>query len=586
MARTQKKVDAVIVGLGWVGSVMAMELTAAGLDVVALERGPDRKTVPTFAYPKIADELRYAVRYELMQRPADSTVTIRHNTGQTALPYRRLGSFLPGTGVGGAGAHWNGLLWRPNAEELRLKSWIDERFGADIIPDDMTIQDFGVDYDELEPYFDRFEKIVGVSGKAGNLNGAIMDGGNPFEAPRASDYPMPPLEQTYDAVLFAKAARNLGYHPFPKPAANASQVYTNPYGMQLGPCNYCGFCERFGCLNYSKSSPQTCVLDALYQRPNFEYRTNATVLKVELAPDGKTATGVTYADAKGEEVFQPADLVILAAFQLNNVHLMLLSGIGPPYDPATGAGAVGRNYAYQMTGATSLFFKNIDFNPFVGAGANGVAFADLALSQMDFAKNGFIGGGYQSSQQTNGQPIHHLPLPEGTPAWGAGWKKAVGEHYGHSMDIVLQSTNMPYRDAYLDLDPTYRDPFGRPLLRMTFDWRPNELKQAQFFKEKAAEFGREMGADASTSFYPDGHYDTRVYQSTHTVGGAIMGTDRQTSAINRYLQSWDVHNVFAPGANAFPQNFEYNPTGMIGALTLWAARAIREDYLANPRPLM
>lgn len=585
MARTEKKVDAVIVGLGWTGAIMGMELTDTGLDVVALERGPDRKTVPTFAYPKIADELRYAVRYGLMQRPADNTVTIRHDVGQTALPYRRLGSFLPGTGVGGAGVHWNGLCWRPNTQELRLKSYITEEFGAGIMSEDMTIQDFGVTYDELEPYFDRFEKIVGVSGKAGNLGGRIEEGGNPFEAPRASEYPMPPLEQTYDAHLFEKATRGMGYHPFPKPAANASRAYTNPYGMQLGPCNYCGFCERFGCLNYSKSSPQTCVLDALYQRKNFSYRANAAVLRVELAADGKTATGVTYAEANGEEVFQPADLVLLCAFQLNNVHLMLVSGIGPPYEPSTGKGTVGRNYAYQMTGETTLFFKDITFNPFVGAGAAGMAIADLGLSQMDFAKNGFIGGGYPSSQQTNGQPIHTLPLPEGTPGWGAAWKKAAGEHYGHAATIVLQSSNMPYRNCYLDLDPTYKDGYGRPLLRMTFDWYQNELKQAAFFKDKIAEIGRAMGADSMTSFYPDGHYDTRPYQSTHTVGGAVMGADRETSALNRYLQSWDVHNVFVPGANVFPQNFEYNPTGLVGALTLWAGHAIRQDYLPNPGPL-
>ena len=141
----------------------------------------------------------------------------------------------------------------------------------------------------------------------------------------------------------------MGYHPFSKPAANASQAYTNPYRMQLGPCNYCGFCDRFGCLNYSKSSPQTCVLDALKQYTNFSYRTNSTVLRIALAADGKSATGVYYADDHDEEILQPADLVILCAWQLHNVHLLLLSGIGTPYDPATGTGAVGKNYCYQVS---------------------------------------------------------------------------------------------------------------------------------------------------------------------------------------------------------------------------------------------
>lgn len=583
-----KKVDAVIVGLGWTGSLMAIELAEAGLEVLALERGKDRKTVPDFAYPKIADELRYAIRYELMQRPAKSTITIRHNKEQTALPYRRLGSFLPGNGVGGAGVHWNGMCWRPLAEELRLKSYVTETFGADVIPDDMTIQDFGVDYDELEPFFDRFEKIAGISGKAGNLEGAIQEGGNPFESPRSSDYPLPPLQQTLNGVLFAETARKMGYHPFPRPAANASKAYTNPYGMQLGPCNYCGFCERFGCLNYSKASPQTCVLDALKLRENFSYRTQAEVLRIDLAADGRTATGVYYADENDEEVFQPADLVILGAYQLHNVHLLLVSGIGAPYDPSSGAGTVGKNYSYQVGGGAALFFKDKHFNPFVGTGANGMVIDDFAINRIDFKKQGFIGGIYISTTQSNGRPIHSLTLPSGTPDWGAGWKSAVGEYYGHAMDIGMEGSNMSYRGCFLDLDPTYEDRLGRPLLRMTFDWHPNEIRMSQFAKPKVEGIARAMEPDSfQAGFLEEGsHYNTHTYQSTHNIGGAIMGTDPKTSVLNRYLQCWDVHNVFVMGANAFPQNIQYNPTGLVCALTLWSAQAIRQDYLSNPRPLM
>lgn len=588
MARQANKVDIVLVGLGWTSSVMAMELADTGLEILALERGSDRKTVPDFAYPQIADELRYAIRHELMQQPAQSTLTIRHAPGDTALPYRRLGSFLPGNGVGGAGVHWNGMHWRPVAEELRLRSYVTEAFGPEVIPDDMTIEDFGVTYDELEPHFDRFDRIVGVSGRAGNLNGEIQSGGNPFEAPRSAQFPLPPLQPTLNAVMFSETTRGMGYHPFPMPAANASQAYTNAYGMQLGPCNYCGFCERFGCLNYSKSSPQTCVLDALRLRQNFSYRTNAEVLRVELSADRKTATGVTYSDASGEEVFQPADLVVLGAYSLNNVHLLLLSGIGAPYEAESGAGTTGRNYSYQMTGGTTLFYGERNFNPFIGAGANGTCIDDFALHQIDVKKEGFIGGSFIAATQTNGQPIRNIPLPLETPAWGAGWKKAIGEHYGHSMGILSHGSNMSYRDCYLDLDPTYADRYGRPLLRMTFDWKPNDIRMTQFMKTKVEEISREMKPDSFRSSYksPGSHYDVRPYQTTHNVGGAIMGTEPNRSTLNRYLQSWDVHNVFVMGANAFPQNIQYNPTGLVGALTLWSAQAIREKYLSNPGPLM
>jgi gluconate 2-dehydrogenase alpha chain len=588
MARQAKKTDVVIVGLGWTGSILAMELAQEELQVLALERGADRGTVPDFAYPKMIDELKYGVRNGLMQKPRDSTLTIRHGLDDAALPYRVLGSFLPGNGVGGAGVHWNGHNWRAMPEELRLRSHVTERFGADIIPAGMTIQDWGVTYDELEPFYDRFEYMAGISGKAGNVGGAIQQGGNPFEGPRRRNYPLGPLPTTLNGRMFAEAARKMGYHPFPMPSANASGVHVNEYGMQLGPCNFCGFCERFGCINYSKASPQTCILDALKRKPNFSYRTNAEVLKVELSPDRKTATGVTYVDGKGEEVFQPADLVVLAAYQFHNVHLMLLSGIGKPYDPSSGDGAVGKNYAYQMTGGTTLFFKDINFNPFVGAGSNATVMDDFAVNQIDFRKEGFIGGSYISSGQFNGQPIRSMSLPRGVPSWGAQWKSGIKDWYGHSMSISSHGSNMSYRDCYLDLDPSYRDRHGRPLLRMTFDWKPNDIRMTQFMRGKIEDIAKSMNPTTWSSGYKGegAKYDVRPYQTTHNVGGAIMGTDPNTSAVNRYLQSWATHNVFVMGASAFPQNLQYNPTGTVGALAYWSAAAIRKDYLKSPRPLI
>jgi gluconate 2-dehydrogenase alpha chain len=312
------------------------------------------------------------------------------------------------------------------------------------------------------------------------------------------------------------------------------------------------------------------------------------VLKVELSSDRKTARGVTYVDGKGEEVFQPADLVILAAYQFHNVHLMLLSGIGKPYDPMSGEGAVGKNYAYQMTGGTTLFFKDINFNPFVGAGSNATVMDDFAINQIDFRKEGFIGGSYISSGQFNGQPIRSMALPRGVPAWGAQWKSGVKDWYGRSMSISSHGSNMAYRDCYLDLDPAYRDRHGRPLLRMTFDWKPNDIRMTQFMRVKIEDIAKSMNPASWTSAYKSegAKYDVRPYQTTHNVGGAIMGNDPNTSAINRYLQSWGTHNVFVMGASAFPQNLQYNPTGTVGALAYWSAAAIRKEYLKSPRPLI
>jgi gluconate 2-dehydrogenase alpha chain len=143
-----------------------------------------------------------------------------------------------------------------------------------------------------------------------------------------------------------------------------------------------------------------------------------------------------------------------------------------------------------------------------------------------------------------------------------------------------------YRDNYLDLDPVYTDRFGRPLMRITMDLKENEVKQNKFLTDKFAEIIKAMGADKLAVQYRTAPYDISTYQTTHLNGGAVMGTDPKTSVLNRYLQSWDVSNLFVLGASAFPQNAGYNPTLTVGALAYWAAVAIRDKYLKNPGRLV
>jgi gluconate 2-dehydrogenase alpha chain len=590
MPARKKAVDAVIIGFGWTGAIMAKSLTDAGLSVVALERGPARDTAPDFEYPRIIDELKYGIRGDLWQPLAKETVTIRHSPNDVASPYRRYGSFVLGTGVGGAGVHWNGMLWRASPEDLRLRSHIEQRYGKKFIPEGMTIQDYPVTFEELEPHFDHFEKVCGATGTAGNLRGTIKAGGNPFEGPRSDEFPSTPLPPIYSSQLFAKATSELGYKPFPLPAANSSRAYTNPYGVRLGPCNMCGFCERFGCFLYSKAAPQTTILPILVNRPNLEVRTNSYVTRILLDKSRTRATGVLYVDEGGQEVEQPADLVVLSAFQLHNVRLLLLSGVGQPYDPRTGHGVVGKNYAYQMSAATIAFFKeDVEINPFIGAGAAGMmAIDEFNSDHFDHAALGFIGGSTIFGGGTGGRPIEQMLIPPNAPRWGSGWKEAVKKHYRHSASYVAQGSVMSYRDRYLDLDPTYKDSHGLPLLRMTFDWHDNEYKMAAYSAARLEEIVKTMKADSFVTemFKPGTHYDTRIYQSTHTTGGAIMGSNPSNSVINRYSQSWDVSNLFVMGASAFPQNIGYNPTGLLAGLAYFSASKIRESYLKSPRPLV
>ena len=579
-------VDVALVGFGWTGAILGQELTTAGLRVRAIERGRDRDTYPDFNYTKIHDELRYGVRYALMQDLARDTLTIRHEPGDVAVPYRRLGSFLPGDNVGGAGVHWNGQTWRFLPTDLTMLSHTLQRYGKGMIPEGMQLQDWGVTYAELEPYYDRFEYLCGTSGQAGNIQGQIQPGGNKFEGPRSRGYPTPPMKTHYAGKLFADAARELGYNPFPQPSSNLSQPYKNPLGIQIGACAYCGYCERFGCEMYAKASPQTTILPVLRQNPNFSLRTQATVTRVNLTADGKHATGVTYVDDAGQEYEQPADLVILCSYVFSNVRLMLLSGIGTPYDHRTGKGGVGRNYAYQIESRLDLVMGNKAMNPFMGAGALGMMVDEFNGDNFDHTGLGFIGGGFIGALSTGTRPIETQPVPEGTPKWGAKFKQAVKDSYPHSMYILNYGGVMGYRDSFLDLDPTYRDVHGLPLLRMTFDWHDNERKMIRHNTQRALGIAKMMGATSVRTTIHDKHYQIEPYQTTHNVGGAPMGTDPTESALNTYLQSWAVPNVFVMGAAAFPNNAGYNPTDTVGALAYRAAEAIRTRYLRSPGPLV
>jgi gluconate 2-dehydrogenase alpha chain len=590
MARKLPAKDVVVIGLGWTGSILANELTDEGLDVVAIERGPWRDSATDYPPNYAQDELRYRIRHELFLRPDQTTFTFRNKIDQTALPIRNWGAFMPPNGVGGGGVHWNAETWRFLPTDFVLKTHLTQRYGAAFLPQDMTIQDWGVTYDELEPHYDRFEYLCGTSGTAGNLKGQIQEGGNPFEGPRSRPYPNPAQPQPFSHTLFGKAARDLGYKPFPQPSGNMSQAYVNPLGVRLGPCTYCGYCEWFGCGNYSKASPQTTVLPVLARKSNFEVRDNCEVMQINTDKSGKRATGVTYIDTSGEQWEQPADLVILSAYSLFNVQLLLLSGIGKPYDPVANEGVVGRNLTHQTISSVNGFFDRTkyNFNPFIASGAIGMCVDEFNGDNFDHGPHGFVGGGYMGQVQTNGRPIESTTVPPGTPRWGAAWKTAVRDNY---LSTVRPGTGVhgsfySYRDVYLDLDPTYRDRLGRPLMRMTIDFHDNELKQNAFLTDKFAEIIQAMGATQVVKQYRKGPYDVTQYQTTHVNGGAIMGDDRNTSALNRYLQSWDVPNLFVMGASAFPQNAGYNPTGTVAALAFWAADAIRNQYLKNPGPLV
>lgn len=587
MAILRPKTDVVICGLGWSGSVMAEELTRAGLNVVAIERGAWRDTPTDFPPAVGPDELKWHTRRGLLQPMSVETTTFRNRLDQQAAPVRNWSAYQFGWNVGGAGAHWAGMSWRFTPWDFEMETQTRERYGA-AKARGLQLQDWGVTYDDMAPYYDRFERIAGTSGTAGNLNGQKMPGGNPFEGSRTRDYPTPALKDTHWMRKYRETTERMGYNPFTIPAGNISQAYVNPLGVTMGPCTYCGFCDFHGCGNYSKSSPQACILPALMRRPNFTLLTETEVLHAVKHEDGKTVTGVKFIGRDGREGFQPADIVCITAYQMDNVRLMLLSGIGERYDPVAHRGTVGRNYSYQTCSSVVGFFDGEHMNPFIGGGALGVQIDDFNGDNFDHSDLDFIGGAGIMGYSTNGRPIQNMNnLRAGSKRWGSAWKEAYARDYQSAGAIFCQGTSTPVRDAYLDLDPNYKDRHGQPLLRLTFDWNANDVKMSRFVTERAIEIMRAAGGKhITTDDQAEKSWNPYMQHSSHTIGGAVMGADPKRSALNPWLQSWDVHNVFVVGASAFPNNGGYNPTLTVGALAIRAAQAIHQSYVRNPGPLV
>jgi gluconate 2-dehydrogenase alpha chain len=585
-----KKVDVVIVGVGWVGGIIAAELTKAGLTVVGLERGHIHTRSPQDWDDQKHDELRYAIRNELFQNVANETWTLRHNLNDTALPFRQLGSFLPGTGIGGAGVHWNGQTWRFHPRDFTIRTSTIERYGASAIPAGMTIQDWGVTYDELEPYYDKFEYMAGIAGKAGNIKGRLIPGGNIFEGPRSREYPVRAQPETETGAMFRQATESLGYHPFPGPSANLPVAYKNPDGIARGACTYCGFCERFGCEWGAKADPVVTVIPVAQKTGKFKIIDHATAF--EIRNDGHNAQSVLYYDSAGAVQEQPADIVVLGAYVFNNVRLLLMSQLGKPYDPVSNTGAVGKNYCYQTGGGgASAWFSEKKFKRYMGSGALSVAIDDYNADNFDHSGLGFLGGGSITIGSSGARPIQSLSVPPGTPPYGRDWKAAIRKYYNSVISVGFQGESPAYQTHFLDLDPNYRDRFGNPLLRITFDWEPNERKMVAFAGLRTLEIMKAIAPDGvvggagpisptAPTIISGGagslpaHYDTAPYQSTHNTGGAIIGADPATSVVNNYLQMWDAPNVFVVGACNFPQNAGFNPTGTVGALAYRAAEGI------------
>jgi gluconate 2-dehydrogenase alpha chain len=571
---------------------MAKEVaTRTALQVIVLERGPARNISQ---YADGMDEINTR-RVGLLQNPADQTITHRHSVKDRAAPIRQYGSFTPGTGTGGTSEHWGGIADRYLPDFFVLATHLREKFGAARMSPDWRVQDWGITYDEFENDYWRAEQLMGISGKAGNLRGQLQPGGNIFEGPRQHEYPTPPLTPTYTMGFFHKAATQLGYHPFPLPAANLSQGYTNPDNISRPGCVFCGYCPTHGCMIGAKAQPTNTLMPVLSSRNNFLLRNNCWVRTI-VHRNGK-ADGVMYMDENGEETFQPAEVVVLSAWTPNSVRLLLLSNIGEKYDPVTAKGTLGKNLTHQVTSGAlgALVFKE-RLNLFMGSGAVGYGISDLDGDlKQEVPEKILRGGAFLRGAATGEGPTGSFGrMPRGVVArnWGAAWKKAAIEHWDRvGPGVEMRGEHFAYRQNFMDLDPTYTDKWGDPLLRMTLDWTDYEMRQMAFGARIATQLLETIAqvsqatlvkAERPAAFH---HYNAAQYTTTHIQGGAIMGTSPDQSVVNPWLQHWKMPNLFVVGSSSFPQNSSANPTLTIVAVSHRAADGLIDRYLKKPGPL-
>ena len=360
MARKLPPKDVVIVGLGWTGSILANELTDEGLDVIAIERGPWRDTATDYPPNYAQDELRYRIRHELFLRPAQTTFTFRNKIESDGSADSHLGRFHAAKRRRrGRRALECGDLALP-AVRLRAADASHAALRRALPAGGHDDSGLGRHLRGARASLRPVRVSVRHSGTAGNLQGQIQEGGNPFEGPRSRPIRIPAQQQPFSHTLFAKAARELGYKPFPQPSGNMSQRLHESAGRAAGPLHLLRLLRMVRLRQLFQGEPANHDPARAGAQVQFHARDHCEVTRINVDPSGKRATGVTFVDTSGEEWEQPAELVILSAYTIFNVQLLLLSGIGRPYDPVANKGVIGRNFTTRRSRTCDELLRQVE----------------------------------------------------------------------------------------------------------------------------------------------------------------------------------------------------------------------------------
>ena len=527
-------VDFVIVGSGAAGGIVAKQLATRGFSVVVLEAGP-RLGPADFKH----DEFGYWFNRDLGPK---TPVTWRQTEQEEAKEGR--GDIWRASMVGGSSVHYTANLWRLHAIDFNERSKLGAIPGA-------NLADWPIGYADLEPYYTMVDWEVGVSGAPG-----------PFDPPRSRPFPMPPLPVKSSGVLFERGCRKLGLHPQPAPMG----IHSRPFGGR-NACQHCGYCIGFGCEFGAKGSTLASVIPVAEATGKCEIRARSYASKVETDARGR-ATGVSYFDADKKAQFQAARAVILSCNGAETPKLLLVSSSSRfPDGLANSSGYVGKYLMFNgNTGTMGLFEHPLN------------EYKSVQVTRIihDFydsdPQRGYYGGGGIDARFQQYPIVFGLSgLPPEAPGWGSEYKRLLGEYFNRSMMCAGHTTSLPVEANSVTLDPTVKDDWGLPALRITYQDHADDLKIMQFMVDRSKEILEAAGARKIWGF------PVQVSGGTaHLLGTCRMGTDPRTSVINPDHRTHDVPNLFLCDGSSMVTSGRGQPTMTIMALAFRAGERIGE----------
>jgi gluconate 2-dehydrogenase alpha chain len=301
---------------------------------------------------------------------------------------------------------------------------------------------------------------------------------------------------------------------------------------------------------------------------NFDLRTRSKVFRINTDGD-ESVTGVSYFDPEGQVRELRARVVILSAFVFEHVRLLLFSKTGRgrfARGLANSSGYVGRNIMAHGDVRAMGAFDDYIINGFIGPGSAAMRIDDFNGNNFDHTGLGFIRGGTIGTSG-DGTPITRFDvLPPDVRPWGKEFKEFFMRYYARIMDLNMQPETLPHQDNRVDLDPHYRDRWGVPLPRVTFDFHQNERRLQKFIAGVGEKI---MRATSASKVWTE-----EKGRPNRWAGGTRMGADAKNSVVNEFCQSHDVSNLFIVGSSVFPTMAGYPPTATVAALTYRTAEYI------------